>query len=112
MTIAKITEMTIEKITEGDLSASNDIEISVTVTQGGDALSGKLVTFEFTDTERGTFSPETGSIATDSDGIAKIIVKATSVGGGVEVTANYSTATPVSIAFNSLGDADDGDDAS
>lgn len=97
---------------DGDLAAANDVTVSVTVMQGSQLQSGKLVTFLLTDNTVANFSPEIGTAVTNSSGVATILVKATSIAGGVEVTASYSTATPVAIAFNSVGDGVSGDDAS
>ncbi|MBL4942043.1 MAG: Ig-like domain-containing protein [Colwellia sp.] len=94
---------------EGELAVANDIIVSVTVMLGGQAQTDKLVTFFLTDSSVATFSPEVGTAVTDSNGVASIRIKATSIAGGVEITANYGTATSVVIAFNSVGDAPDGE---
>lgn len=93
--------------TGGDLAAANDVSVSVTVMKGNQVQSDKLVTFELTDSSIASFSPEIGTAVSNANGVATIVVKATSIAGGVEVTASYNSATPATIAFNSLGDADE-----
>ena len=88
---------------DGDLSGDNDITISATVMQGSTPVSGQLVTFALTgDTEtRATLS--SNSKATESDGVATIIVQATALTGGVEVTATVTDVDPDVLSFNSTG---------
>ena len=90
---------------DGDLSGDNDITISATVMQGSTPVSGQLVTFALTgDTEtRATIS--SNSKATESDGVATIIVQATALTGGVEVTATVTVTDvdPDVLSFNSTG---------
>ena len=91
---------------DGDLSGDNDITITAVVEQGGAPLAQKLVTFTLTDETLATFTTA-GSASTDANGVATIVVKATSLSGGVEVTAAVTDAEPVAIGFNSVGGGDD-----
>ncbi|TPH17091.1 Ig-like domain-containing protein [Litorilituus lipolyticus] len=88
---------------DGDLSGTNDVVVSALVKQGNSPVASKLVTFSLTDETLATFSPAAGTAVTDANGVASITVKATSLAGGVEVTAEISEADPVSIGFNSTG---------
>jgi len=96
--------ITIQKVTEGDLSATNDIEIRATVLQGSNALSEKLVTFELSDPNLAIFASGNGSVATNQNGVALITLKATSEGGGVGIRASYDTESTDELAFTSAGD--------
>jgi hypothetical protein len=97
---------------DGDLSGDNDITLSATVMQGSTAVANKLVTFKLTDPTLALFSPAVGTSVTDSTGLATLIVKATSVAGGVEVTASVSDndVTDVKLGFNSVGGGAGGSD--
>lgn len=88
---------------DGDLSGANDVVVSVLVQEGNLPVANKLVTFTVNDESLATFSPAVGTAVTDANGIASITVKATSIAGGIEVTAAISEIDPVSIGFTSIG---------
>jgi len=92
---------------DGELSGDNDITISATVMQGTIPLSDKLVTFSLTGNTESRATLSAGSKATGSDGVATIVVQATDLSGGVEVTATITDVDPVDISFNSIGGGDD-----
>jgi hypothetical protein len=95
---------------EGDLSATNDITLSVALllNSNGAGVAGKLITFTLNDPTIATFDPITGTAITDDSGIATMTVKVTDVAGGVEVTATTtgsdSDSASTSIGFTSAGD--------
>ncbi|PKH89300.1 Ig-like domain-containing protein [Colwellia sp. Bg11-28] len=95
---------------EGDLSATNDITLSVALllNSNGAGVAGKLITFTLNDPTVATFDPITGTAITDDSGIATMTVKVTDVAGGVEVTATVtgsdSDSASTSIGFTSAGD--------
>jgi len=92
---------------DGDLSGDNDITISATVMQGSSAITNKLVTFELTGDTESNATLSSTSKATDSNGIAEIMVSATGGKGGVEITASITVvdSDPISAtgSFNSVG---------
>ncbi len=88
---------------DGDLSGTNDVTITATVTEGNSAVANKLVTFTLSDDSLASFTPESGTAVTNASGVATIVVKATSVTGGVSVTATVDDVDPVSIGLTSLG---------
>jgi len=95
---------------EGDLSATNDITLSVALllNSSGAGVAGKLITFTLNDPTIATFDPITGTAITDDSGIATMTVKVTDVAGGVLVTATTvgsdSDSASTSIGFTSAGD--------
>jgi len=88
---------------EGNLSGSNDITVGVKVMKGTGIVTNQLVTFVLTDNTLATFLPEVGTAVTDSEGIATILIKATNLAGGVEVTATVAEVDPIFISFTSIG---------
>lgn len=88
---------------DGDLSGTNDVTITATVTEGTSAVANKLVTFTLSDDTLASFTPESGTAVTNSSGVATIVVKATSIAGGVDVTATIEDVDPVSIGLTSAG---------
>ena len=88
---------------EGDLSGNNDITVGVKVMKGTGIVTNQLVTFVLTDDTLATFLPEVGTAVTDSEGIATMLLKATNLAGGVEVTATVAEVDPIVIGFTSIG---------
>ncbi|QBG35275.1 Ig-like domain-containing protein [Litorilituus sediminis] len=88
---------------DGDLSGTNDVTITATVTEGDSALANKLVTFTLSDDSLASFTPESGTAVTNASGVATIVVKATTITGGLSVTATVEDVDPVSIGLTSLG---------
>lgn len=93
----------------GDLSGDNDITITATIMSGDTPVTNKLVSFTLTDATLATFLPEVGTAVTNSQGIASIILKATNIAGGVEVTVNVTGFEPSVFSFTSLGGGPGGD---
>jgi hypothetical protein len=100
-----VISLVIEKITDGYLSVDNKITLTATLTEDSTPLANQSITFELTDSTIATFSPATGSVATNDEGIAIIIVEASAIDGAVEVTAFYDDKESDPLSFNSLGDA-------
>jgi hypothetical protein len=95
--------LTIVKDTEGDLSLENNISLTATVLQGGDAIANKTVTFTLAVDGTATFDPVVGTATTDANGNASIVVKVSDIEGSVNVIATHESASD-DISFNSLGD--------
>lgn len=88
---------------DGDLSAANDVTVTATVVDNGSAVVNKTVTFTLAVDGSATFSPVSGAVTTDANGIATVTVKVTDVKGSVNVIASYESTTD-NISFNSAGD--------
>ncbi|MBU2891906.1 Ig-like domain-containing protein [Colwellia sp. D2M02] len=90
---------------DGDLSGDNDITLTATVMQGTEAVASKLVTFELSDETLAVLENSAGTKSTDSSGVATMMVKATNLTGGINVTVsiNDEDVAPVEIAFDSVG---------
>ena len=88
---------------DGNLSATNDVTVTATVVNNGSAVVNKTVTFSLAVDGSAIFDPVSGSVTTDANGIATIIVKVSDVKGSVNVIASYDSATD-NISFNSAGD--------
>ena len=88
---------------DGDLSAVNDVTVTATVVDNGSAVVNKTVTFTLAVDGSATFSPVSGAVTTDANGIATVTVKVTDVKGSVNVIASYESTTD-NISFNSAGD--------
>jgi hypothetical protein len=95
--------LTVANITEGDLSAANDITITATVLDNGSPVTNKTVNFTLALESSAIFDPVGGTATTDANGLASIDVKVTDVKGSVNVIASYDGATD-NISFDSAGD--------
>jgi hypothetical protein len=95
-------------ITDQNLSEQVPVIISASVTQGGVAFPGQLVTFSLDTTEIAFFTPEIGTAITDADGIATIQLNAGGTGGAGLVTVSVDSADPKTIGFTSAGDGNSG----
>ena len=95
--------LTLEKVTEGDLSASNDITITATLLDNGSPLAGKTVTFSLEVEGAAILDPVSGRLSTDEDGKVTITVKVTDDEGSVKVIASYEGAAS-DVSFDSAGD--------
>ena len=83
-----------------NITASNPVTLSATVTNDGSPAVGEVVTFTST---LGVLDPTSGTSLTDSDGIARIILAA-----GTEKGASLITATTVSGELNTIGISTEG----
>ncbi|QIR14820.1 Ig-like domain-containing protein [Shewanella aestuarii] len=73
------------------------------IDSNGNAIS-TLVTFELNDDSYGTFSPATGQVATNSDGVATVTLNTASINTGATVTATTSTGESAFINLTMVGD--------
>lgn len=88
-----------------EVSNSTPIEITAEVTQGGQPISNRLVTFTLSDTDLAYFDPANGARSTDSNGVAKVKLMAGSKAGGGTITVTLDSVTgSYSVGFNSAGD--------
>ncbi|MGP5155447.1 beta strand repeat-containing protein [Pseudoalteromonas prydzensis] len=88
------------------VSASSPLELRATLKKDGVVISGERVTFTLED-QVGELNPSSGTALSNSEGIAKIELKAGTVQGAGAVTANYvidgNTYTS-QFSFESMGD--------
>jgi hypothetical protein len=99
--------LTVKNITEGDLSAANDITITATVLDNGSPVINKTVNFTLAVEGSAIFDPVGGTATTNASGLASIDVKVTNYKGSVNVIASYESATD-NISFDSSGDGNNG----
>lgn len=89
-----------------ELSAATPLLIEATLALNNIPLPGERVTFEVDDF--GVLTPSSGSVLTDTNGVASILLRATSKDGAGQVKATYtlSDGTPLErvFNFNSAGD--------
>ena len=99
-----IDEITISlSISNTTVTGAQPAEVSAEVLRGGIPVANRVVTFTST---LGTFSPDSRTALTNTDGIATIILTAGTVGGAGEISASLSSgeATEESLGFTTLGD--------
>lgn len=105
---AKNIELTIASRVSGEidnnLSASNPLQVSVTVTNAdGSAAVDELISFSFNQDGLAVFEPATGTALTGSEGIATINLTAGEQAGAGIITATLNTGETAQIGFNSAG---------
>ncbi|NQY49137.1 MAG: Ig-like domain-containing protein [Colwellia sp.] len=96
---------------DGDLSAINNITVSATVLNNGNAVANKTVSFTLAIERSATFDPVVGTATTDANGVATIVIKVTDVKGSVNVIASYESESD-NISFDSVGDGESDDGSS
>ncbi|BDX06728.1 Ig-like domain-containing protein [Planctobacterium marinum] len=92
-----------------ELSIATPLTVSATVTDSdGNTVSGQLVTFSLNDSNLASFSPESGTALTNSEGVASINLIVGTLAGAGEVTATLGGGETAQIGFTSLGDGSSG----
>ncbi|KZN52224.1 hypothetical protein N476_11335 [Pseudoalteromonas luteoviolacea H33] len=89
-----------------ELSGDSELTLTATLLQNGSAFENQLI--QFTVNEFGTLDPQSGSVLTNSSGIAEIKLKDNSVQGAGRVIATFTSSSGVPVSrnfnFNSQGD--------
>ncbi|KZN62263.1 hypothetical protein N473_19995 [Pseudoalteromonas luteoviolacea CPMOR-1] len=93
-------------IESNELSGDSELTLSATLLQNGSAFENQLI--QFSVNEFGTLDPQSGSVLTNSSGVAVIKLKDNSVQGAGRVTATFTSSSGVNVSrsfnFNSQGD--------
>ena len=89
---------------DNNLSASNPLQISVTVTNADDTPAvDELVNFTFNQAGLAVFEPANGAALTGANGVASISLVAGEQAGAGRVTATLASGESAQIGFNSAG---------
>ncbi|WP_434925897.1 hypothetical protein [Shewanella sp. HL-SH2] len=86
------------------VSVAEPANITATVTDSKGQPISTLVSFELNDDSYGTFSPATGQVSTNADGVAKIKLDTASVNTGATVTATITSGETASVNITMVGD--------
>ncbi|PKH59162.1 invasin [Shewanella sp. Choline-02u-19] len=88
-----------------DVSASSPVTLKVTVESSTVGLLGnKVVAFSLSDESFGFFSPESGTVKTDSNGVAEITLNTSTKPGAVTVIASIDSGESTSTGVTMAGD--------
>ncbi|MBO9490704.1 Ig-like domain-containing protein [Endozoicomonas sp. G2_1] len=86
------------------VSAQSPVTITATVTQDGSAVANRAVSFTLSATNLVIIDPESNSAVTNAQGVATVTLRAGTVAGGVEITANIGDASSTPLGVTSAGD--------
>lgn len=86
------------------VSVAEPATITATVTDSKGSPISTLVSFKLNDDSYGTFSPATGQVSTNADGVAKIKLDTASVNTGASVTATVTSGESASLNVTMVGD--------
>ncbi|MCW3172436.1 Ig-like domain-containing protein [Shewanella subflava] len=86
------------------VSVAEPATITATVVDSTGSPVSTLVSFELNDDSYGTFSPGTGQVSTNADGVATVILNTASVNTGATVTATISSGETASLNITMVGD--------
>ncbi|MCW8091991.1 Ig-like domain-containing protein [Alteromonas sp. ASW11-130] len=90
--------------TSNELDSSNPLNVRATVTDAdGAAMEGELVTFTLSSDTLASFSNDTGTALTNSDGVATIGLEVGSGSGSGTVTATIDSGETGNVGFTSSG---------
>ncbi|WP_108946193.1 Ig-like domain-containing protein [Shewanella halifaxensis] len=89
------------------ISVENKATISAKVTDSNGSPVSALVSFSLNNVSYGTFTPGTGEVATNSDGIATVILDTASINTGATVTASISSGESAQLNVTMVGDGGD-----
>ena len=99
-------------VSDIEINAATPAKVTATVKdKDGVALANKLVSFSLNDNSLGIFDPATGTVLTNTSGVATITLATADVKGAALVTALVQgvDAEPASIGVNMAGDGNTGD---
>lgn len=93
-------------ISNDQISAvGEDVIVTAKVTDTGTgAGAATLVTFSLNDPSYGTFTPATGQVSTNADGVATIKITSAEINTGATITATTTTGESASINVTMVGD--------
>ncbi|QYJ91600.1 Ig-like domain-containing protein [Shewanella halotolerans] len=86
------------------ISVAEPAMITAKVKDSTGAAVSTLVTFSLNNDTYGTFSPGTGEVATDADGIAKVRLDTAAINTGATITATTSSGESASLNVTMIGD--------
>ncbi|GIU45288.1 hypothetical protein TUM4438_18430 [Shewanella sairae] len=89
------------------ISAESKAIITAKVTDSSGAPVSALVSFSLNNVNYGTFTPGTGEVATNSDGVAEITLDTASINTGATVTAAVPSGESAFINVTMVGDGGD-----
>ncbi|MGS0676141.1 invasin [Shewanella sp. 0m-4] len=99
------TAISIELNTTNSLiSVAENATITAKVTDSNGAPVSTLVSFSLNNATYGVFTPGTGEVSTDSEGIASIDLRAGSINTGATVTASISSGESETLQVTMIGD--------
>ncbi|MCG9736921.1 Ig-like domain-containing protein [Shewanella insulae] len=86
------------------ISVAEPAMITAKVKDSTGAAVSTLVSFSLNNDTYGTFSPGTGEVATDADGIAKVRLDTAAINTGATITATTSSGESASLNVTMVGD--------
>ena len=87
-----------------NLSFATPLTIEATLTSTKVPVAGQIISFQLSDTSLAKFGNATASAITDSNGIARLVLKVGTKNGVGTVTPSFGEQSYVPMAFNSAGD--------
>lgn len=87
-----------------DLSFANPLTIEATLTSSKVAVAGQIISFQLSDNALAKFSNSTASAITDSNGVARLVLRVGTKNGVGSLTPFFGGQGFAAKAFNSAGD--------